>query len=172
MERNVSLIKQLEGEWTGRGVGVYPFRVPTFKYEELLTIKPTARPNVWEFRSSTKNAVSGKPMHVEVGFIRTPPNGSIELVVAHPFGLVEISSGRRTSPERMELLASEETLRRADSASPPFTIGLRRIYELSEDRNSLAFTMEMSTSNHPISQNHLMCKLTRNLNQEVYEQNH
>lgn len=160
-QMNMQFAKKLEGIWVGRGIGVYPPRVPQFEYEEHLTVKPTAKPTVWEFRSATKHAISGKPMHVEVGYIRTPQNGSIEIVASHPFGLTEISSGACSNDDRAEMHASSSTLLRADSATSPYTTALRRVYKLSDDGESLKFTMDMATSNHPELQNHLICHLKR-----------
>lgn len=158
---NVQLLKRIEGVWSGRGVGIYPPRVAEFHYTEELTIKQTNKPIVWEFKSVTKNAETGKPMHVEVGYIRTPSNGSIELVASHPFGLTEISHGKPTSDDGVTLAANAETLMRVPSASSPHTTGLRRVYQISPDDRSLSFSMDMATDIHPELQNHLVCKLMR-----------
>jgi hypothetical protein len=158
---NTQIIKRLEGTWKGRGRGKYPPKVSEFEYEEVLTIKSTARPSVWEFRSQTTHGVSGKPLHVEMGFIRTPTSGSIELVATHPFGLLEMSSGECTSDRRIELHASLGSLQRVQSATMPFTTGIRRLYELSLNGEKLTFTMDMATSNHPAMQNHLICELEK-----------
>jgi hypothetical protein len=158
---NVQFLKRIEGVWTGRGIGVYPPTVGEFRYIEELTIKQTAKPIVWEFKSVTKHETTGKPMHIEAGFIRAPPTGSIELVASHPFGLTEISNGRIVSADTAELTSNLETLHRVPTATSPFTTGLRRVYEISQDNQSLSFTMDMATSNHPELQNHLICKLSR-----------
>jgi hypothetical protein len=158
---NIQLLKKLEGVWIGRGIGVYPPRVSQFEYEEHLTIKPTAKPTVWEFKSATKHAVSGQPMHVEVGYIRAPSSETIELVASHPFGLTEISSGECSGDARVELVATPKTLIRVESATSPFTTGLKRVYEVSADGNTLKFTMDMATSNHPELRNHLISNLTK-----------
>ena len=158
---NLQFVKKLEGVWVGRGVGVYPPRVARFEYEEHLTVKATAKPTVWEFRSATKHAISGKPMHVEVGYMRAQQTGGVELVASHPFGLTEISSGTCVDDDRVELHASSNTLMRVGSATSPHTTGLRRLYAFSDDGDSLTFIMDMATSNHPELQNHLVCKLQR-----------
>jgi hypothetical protein len=158
---NSHFVKGLEGTWIGGGAGVYPPRVESFEYEELLTIKPTAKPQVWELRSATKNAKSGKPMHVESGFIRAPPNGEIELVVSHPFGLCEISSGSCHSGKKVELHATGNSLTRVKTAGSPYTTGIRRTYELSDDGDVLKFRMDMATNEHQGLQNHLTSELRR-----------
>ena len=158
---NAQVLKKLEGVWIGQGKGIYPPRVLEFNYQETLTIKPTAKPSVWEFRSATVHALSGKPMHVETGYIRTPSNGSVELIATHPFGLTEISTGECLNEYSFELVASDRTLHRVQSATEPFTIGLKRRYELTGDGLGLTFTMDMATSNHPEFQNHLVCNLTK-----------
>jgi hypothetical protein len=158
---NINLAKRLEGVWKGTGRGAYPPRVPEFVYHETLTISPTAKPFVWAFHSMTKHAETGKPMHVETGYIRAPPSGTIELIATHPFGLTEISQGTPKLLGKIELMATESGLQRVDSATSPYTTGLRRVYEISEDGQSLLFTMDMATNNHPELSNHLVSRLTR-----------
>jgi hypothetical protein len=157
------VIQKLVGVWVGKGVGVYPPRVAEFHYVEELTIKQTAKPIVFEFRSITKHAKSGEPMHVEVGFIRCPPRAPVEIVSSHPFGLTEISQGALQSDFKLELTSSEQngSITRVRSATDPHTTGIRRVYELSQDGNELLFTMDMATSLHPDMQNHLICKLKK-----------
>ena len=158
-----TILKQLEGVWTGEGTGVYLPNVPEFHYIEELTIKPTAKPVVWEFRSTTIHAVSGKPMHVEVGFIRCPPTGLVELVACHPFGLSECSHGQYTPGEALTLCSSDKsgTISRTPTSSAPFTTEIRRIYDLSHDGKELTFFMDMATNQSPDLRNHLVSKLTK-----------
>jgi hypothetical protein len=158
---NAQVIRKLEGVWEGNGKGNYPPRVPEFSYAETLSINPTSKPSVWEYRSSTVHALSGKPMHIESGFIRTSPNGSVELIATHPFGLIELSIGECLNENSVELLASDKTLHRVQSATEPFTVALKRRYEISSDGLGLSFSMEMATSNHPEFQSHLVCNLIK-----------
>lgn len=158
---NAQVIKKLEGVWQGDGKGIYLPRVPEFSYAETLSITPTSKPSVWEFRSTTVHALSGKPMHIESGFIRASPDGSVELLATHPFGLTEISTGECSNENSFELFATDKTLRRVQSATEPFTVALKRKYEVSSDGLGLSFTMEMATSNHPEFQKHLVCNLTK-----------
>jgi hypothetical protein len=158
---NVQLLKRLEGTWFGDGKGIYPPRVPEFSYKETLTITPTAKPIVWEFKSVTKHAESGKPMHSEIGFLRAPPDGSVELTLTHPFGLLEMSVGNQLSESEVVMVAGTDSLFRVPSASRPATLGLRRSYQLSSDGRTLTFNMDMATDSSPELKHHLLCNLTK-----------
>jgi hypothetical protein len=152
------------GVWNGRGAGCFPPTVPEFQYTEELTIQPTGKPSVFEFRSSTKHADSGKPMHVECGFIRFPANGNVELIASHPFGLSEMSHGTFKEESSLMELRSDQTvgsISRAPSATSPHTTGIRRVYQLSADGRNMSFTMDMATDLHPDMQNHLICELEK-----------
>ena len=41
----------------------------------------------------TSDAIDGRPLHVETGYLRMPRPGIAELVLAHPTGITEICEG-------------------------------------------------------------------------------
>jgi hypothetical protein len=177
MSSGVCLVmKRMEGIWRGEGLGEFPPRIAPFQYLEELTIRPMAKPNTWELRSQTRNKVTDKPMHVEVGFIRAQPNaptaqnvqssrldsGKIEFVLSHPFGLSELSEGNYFG-NTIEVTCRNDGLNRVKTATAPFVTETRRVYDLKQEEDgdfSLNFLFEMGTSITPM-QSHLVAKLKK-----------
>lgn len=160
--KTITFLKSIEGVWCGEGRGIFPPRVPEFRYSEELTIRQGAKPPIFEFRSATRRLETGEPMHVEVGFIRCPPDGeTIEMLVSHPFGLAEKSEGVWKDSHSIELQSSESTMLRTNSAGGVRTTKLKRIYRLDPRTGELTFTMDMATDKHPDIQNHLVCILRK-----------
>ncbi|MDE3085456.1 MAG: FABP family protein [Acidobacteriota bacterium] len=87
----------LLGRWEGEGEGGYP-TVQPFRYREELCFGHDGRPFL-HYRQRSWSAEDGRPMHVEAGYLRPGQPGAVELVVAHPSGVVELSEGRRTGTE-------------------------------------------------------------------------
>lgn len=81
----------LLGTWRGSGKGHYP-TIDSFTYEEEAAFTHTGRAFL-VYSSKTKRADTGAPMHSENGFIRISGDGGLEFVIAHAFGITEISEG-------------------------------------------------------------------------------
>jgi hypothetical protein len=82
-------MEHLAGRWVGRGAGDYPTIEP-FSYSETLEVVQVPGRPVATWRSTTADGATGEPRHAEVGFVR-PAGDGLELVVAHGFGVTEIS---------------------------------------------------------------------------------
>jgi hypothetical protein len=81
----------LLGTWVGEGEGEYPTIEP-FHYREDVVFGHVGKPFL-TYRQATINRDTGEPLHAEVGYLRAPGGGRVELVLAHPSGIAELSEG-------------------------------------------------------------------------------
>jgi len=86
----------LLGRWLGEGSGEYPTIEP-FAYREILEVVQVPGRPMATWRSTTTDAVTGEARHTEVGFLRSTSD-ACELVLAHGFGVTEISVARPATP--------------------------------------------------------------------------
>lgn len=81
----------LLGTWSGSGRGDYPTIEP-FEYRETVTFSHAGKPFLI-YTQGTTDARDGKPLHAEAGYFRPGGEGRVEIVIAHPSGIAEVSEG-------------------------------------------------------------------------------
>lgn len=81
----------LLGSWTGEGEGEWPRGEP-FRYGEEMRLEHAGDPFLLYAQRSWL-VDDGAPLHFERGFLRPGGAGRVELVLAHPLGVAEVSEG-------------------------------------------------------------------------------
>ncbi len=81
----------LLGTWKGEGSGVWPGAEP-FHYREEMTFEHVGDEFLMYSQRSWA-AEDGSPLHFERGFFRPAGTGRVEVVLAHPLGIVEVAEG-------------------------------------------------------------------------------
>ena len=148
---NLAPLAALIGTWSGRGRGEYPTIEP-FAYEEHVSFTDVGRPFlVYTQRSS--HLGDGRPLHSEVGYWRAPRPGRVEVVLAHPTGIAEVTEG--------EVVGSTIRLRSTSvtrTATAKEVTALERDFEISEDR--IRYSLRMAAVGRPLT-HHLSAELHR-----------
>jgi hypothetical protein len=124
----------LLGRWAGEGEGSYPTIEP-FLYGEEITVSHVGKPFL-AYAQRTWSLDDGRPLHAETGYWRCPSPTHVELVVAHPNGLVEVSEGPVTATS---LVLSSTTVAATGTAKEVTTL-VRRI-TVEDDRLGYALDM-------------------------------
>ena len=151
LHKGLEQISFLLGTWRGQGKGHYP-TIDDFTYGEEIRLWHDGRPLIF-YSQRTWNLENEMPMHSETGFWRPQRDGSIEIVLAHTFGCVEIQEGR-VDGSRIETRSKEL----ASTTSAKEVVGLARSY--TADGDSLHYELQMAFGEHEL-QTHLEGNLTR-----------
>jgi hypothetical protein len=131
----------LLGTWTGEGRGAYS-TIDDFAFADETTFLCPGKPVV-AYRQQTWVPPGGPPAHAEVGYLRPVP-GAVELVLAQPGGVVEVSTGTLRDT-RLELVTL--TVVTTPTAKPVAEV--RRSYEL--DGDVLRVRLDMAAVTQPLA---------------------
>lgn len=145
----------LVGIWWGFGVVGYP-TISDQRFEQEITFSHDGRPFLaYESRAwlidDDGNRI--KPSGRETGFWRATGGRSLEVVLAHPTGIVEVYVGE-SAFTKIEL--ATDVVARTSTAKE--VTGLKRLYGKLED--DLAYAIDMAAVGQPL-QSHLSARLQR-----------
>lgn len=141
----------LIGTWEGDGAGEYPTIAP-FAYRERVAFTHVGKPFI-AYTQRTWSPDDGRPLHAESGYLRHVGDGVVELVLAHPTGIVEVSTGRvagTTLRLATATVARSPTAKRVDA--------LER--DVSVDGDELRYALRMAAVGQPLV-HHLAATLRR-----------
>jgi hypothetical protein len=148
----------LVGVWRGEGEVVYPTLEQTYKFGQQVTFAHDGRPFLaYEARSWLLDDYGNviRPAAREVGWWRPQPDDTIELLLAHASGIVEIFYGQPRSQTSWEL--STDAVVRTSTAKE--VTGAKRLYGL-VNNGDLAYVEERAMVGQPL-QPHTSAYLTR-----------
>ena len=142
----------LLGEWTGEGAGSYPTDIRDFRYREEVRFWHGGKP-VLLYTQATTDLDDGTPLHTEMGFWRPQPDGRLEVVISHPTGHAELSSG--TVADGLVELATTAV---AATATAKEVAAVDRTFRVVGD--TLDYELRMAAVGRPMT-HHLAATLTR-----------
>lgn len=141
----------LLGEWIGEGKGDYP-TIDPFAYGEEVSFWHIGKPWIG-YRQRTWSLDEARPLHAEMGYWRPAGDDRVELVLAHPTGVVEIEEG---------IVEGEHIGLRSTSVATSTTAkpvgALTRSIAVSG--SVMTYTVEMAAVGQPLT-NHLSATLHR-----------
>lgn len=144
-------LRFLLGAWAGSGQGEYPSIGP-FGYEETISFAHIGKPFLM-YSQRTRAADDGRPLHAEVGFWRLPKANWLEVVVAHPTGVVEVDEG-----ELVGNVTRLRSTRLACTGSAKEVTQIERIFTFEDD--VIRYALKMAAVGFPLSL-HLEAELVR-----------
>ncbi|WP_327282705.1 FABP family protein [Streptomyces sp. NBC_01205] len=147
-------VLHLLGRWHGSGAGEYPTLEQDFRYEQEITFSHDGRPFLrYESRAwlVDGSGTALRPSGRESGWWRILPDASVEVVLAHPTGIVETYVGRVSGAE---IEMATDTVARTPKAKE--VTAMRRRYTFHD--GELTVEQDMAAMGQPLT-HHLRARL-------------
>ncbi|HEY3259000.1 MAG TPA: FABP family protein [Pseudonocardiaceae bacterium] len=148
----------LVGVWRGAGEAVYPTIDGPYRYGQQVTFAHDGRPFLYYEARAWLLTADGdviRPAAREVGFWRPQPDETIEVLLAHASGILELYYGRARTQTSWEL-STDAVVR---TASAKDVTGATRLYGI-VDGGDLGYVEERSMVGQP-RQPHISARLRR-----------
>lgn len=153
LHENVASLSFLLGTWAGEGRGEYPTIEEPFDYGEEIRLSHVGKPFL-AYTQRTWSLRDGTPLHSESGYLRGVGDGQVELVVAHPTGIVEAYQGRLLGATALRLatvgVLTTPSAKRVDAVER----------DLDVDGDELSYAVRMAAVGEPLT-HHLSATLRR-----------
>ncbi|MGI9615768.1 MAG: FABP family protein [Acidimicrobiales bacterium] len=146
----------LVGTWRGTGSGSYP-TIDDFSYLEEVTFGHVGKPFL-AYGQKTRDATTDLPLHAETGYWRVPGAGEIEVVIAHPTGIVEVLTGPLEDSSEHGTAIDLRTSAVAGTPTAKSVTELHRRFIL--DGDELHYEVAMAAVGHGLT-HHLAATLRR-----------